>query len=141
MVRIVDGPLGVWSPADPAGPGAALPRGEAGAVLVFEGVARGREPEGAGTGGRHREIEALDYQAYQPMAERMVERIARDLVERHALLAMLVEHSRGRVGVGERSFRLVIWSAHRKEGLAAADEFIDRLKRDVPIWKRPVWRA
>ena len=120
-IAIVDGPLAPWH-------GDGAPAGEVGAAVVFEGIVRA-------TGGGRR-IEALEYEVYQPMAQRMIESICAALLAHHGLLAISVEHSRGRVAVGERSFRLVIWSKHRKEALAAADEFIDRLKRDVPIWKR-----
>jgi len=120
-VSIVNGAL---APAAPTGADGA------GAVVLFEGVVRPQE-DGA-------PIEALDYEAYQPMAERMLARIADDLVERFGLIEMRIEHSRGRVGVGERSFRLVVCAPHRKEALQTMDEFIDRMKRDVPIWKRPV---
>ncbi len=102
-----------------------------GAVLVFEGVARPSE-EG-------RPIVALDYEAYEPMATRMLERVAREVAERHGLLGFAVEHSRGRVAVGECSLRVRITSRHRAEGLAAMGEFIDRLKKDVPIWKSAVY--
>jgi molybdopterin synthase catalytic subunit len=37
--------------------------------------------------------------------------------------------------VGQRSFRLTVHARHRAESLAAVGEFIDRMKRDVPIWK------
>jgi len=43
------------------------------------------------------------------------------------------------VAVGEVSFVLIVESAHRAEALAAMADFIDRLKQDVPIWKRAVW--
>lgn len=125
-VTIIDGPL-------PAAPSAAAVVDGAGAVVVFEGIVRAREGDGV--------IEALEYQAYEPMAQRQMGELAGELVARHGLLRVRVEHSRGRVGVGECSFRLVIESPHRAEALAAMGEFIDRLKRDVPIWKRPVWRA
>jgi molybdopterin synthase catalytic subunit len=120
---IVDGPL---APA----------RGEeaaagAGAVLRFEGIARGDE---AG-----RAIAALEYETYDPMAVNLLRRLAVEMGERHGLIAVRVEHSRGRVPVGACSFRLEIESAHRGPGIAAMTEFIDRMKRDVPIWKRPVF--
>ncbi|MBM4108745.1 MAG: molybdenum cofactor biosynthesis protein MoaE [Phycisphaerae bacterium] len=117
---IVDGPLA---------PAAAFHADGAGSLLVFEGVVRPREGD--------RDIGALDYTAYDPMALRQLERLARDVAERFGLLALRVEHSRGRVPVGACSFRLAVASPHRKESLAAIDEFIDRLKRDVPIWKSP----
>lgn len=118
-VQIVDGPL---PPATPNGP----PPGT-GATVVFEGIVRGWEAGAT--------ITALDYATYDPMAQRQLEGLARDIAGTHGLLGLHAEHSRGRVPVGACSFRLAIHAAHRKEALAAMDEFIDRLKRDVPIWK------
>jgi len=123
-ISISDGPLDELRPD-------VWPPDGAGAILSFDGLVRAREGDGT--------ISALDYQAYEPMARHMLEEIARDLIQRHGLIAMHIHHSRGRVGVGECSFRLLVAAPHRKEALAAMDEFIDRLKRDVPIWKKPVW--
>ena len=102
-----------------------------GATVVFEGIVRTDE---AG-----RAIRALSYEAYEPMATNSLTELARDILSKHALIAITVEHSRGEVATGQRSFRLTIDSAHRKEALAAMDEFIDRMKRDVPIWKSPIY--
>jgi molybdopterin synthase catalytic subunit len=121
-VSIHDGPLPPSTPSIIPG---------AGAVLQFEGVVRAEE--GART------ILALSYEAYEPMASRALTSLAAELLARHALLAIDVQHSRGQVHVGGCSFRLTIHSRHRKEALATMDEFIDRMKRDVPIWKTPVW--
>lgn len=104
----------------------------AGAVVSFDGIVRALE-EG-------RPLLALEYEVYQPMAERELERLGLDVGARHGLLRLAAWHSRGRVAVGETSFRLVVWSARRAEGLAGMAEFIDRLKRDIPIWKQPVWK-
>ena len=98
-----------------------------GAVVVFEGIVRGEEDG--------QRIAALNYTAYDPMATMELTKLAQDVLVKHGLTRVAVEHSRGRVGVGEVSFRLTIWSVHRKESLAAMDEFIDRMKKDVPIWK------
>lgn len=99
----------------------------AGARVVFDGIVRPTEDG--------REIEGLGYEAYRPMAERQLERIGDELVAKHGLLLMDVEHSIGFVANFECSFRLIIDSEHRKEGLKAMGEFIDLLKQDVPIWK------
>jgi len=109
----------------------ASPTHAIGATVVFEGIVRTDE---AG-----RAIRALSYEAYEPMATNSLTELARDILSKHALIAITVEHSRGEVAAGERSFRLTIDSAHRKEALAAMDEFIDRMKRDVPIWKSPIY--
>ncbi len=122
QVHIVDGPVETAASAPPAG---------AGAVVRFEGVVRGMEED--------RAIVALDYEAYEPMASARLSGLATTAVQRFGLVAACVEHSRGRVPVGACSFRLTIYSAHRKEGLAAADWFIDAMKSDVAIWKQPVF--
>lgn len=121
-VTIVQGPLGPDTRST----------GElgSGAVLTFEGVVRPTEGSAP--------ISALDYDAYLPMAETMLAELAQDMVERHELMAIEVEHSVGRVGAGETSFRLRVVSEHRAEGLAAADEFITKMKQDVPLFKVPV---
>lgn len=122
-VSIVDGPLPTARPARPVD--------QAGAVLCFEGVVRAVE--------NGRTILALEYEAYEPMAGGELRRLAEDVVRRHGLLDLGVEHSRGRVGAGECSFRLRIGACHRPEALRATEEFIDRMKRDVPIWKTAVY--
>ena len=127
-VSIIDGPLG----APVMAPDAAHP-GRTGALLVFEGIVR-REENGG-------DIEALAYEAYEPMASLVLEKIAAEMVEKHGLLGLCVEHSRGVVPVGRASLRVTVASAHRAASLAAMAEFIDLLKRDVPIWKKAVGRA
>ena len=121
-VHILDGPLG------PQAPPREIPG--AGAALCFEGIVR---PLEAGTA-----IVALDYEAYEPMAGNLLRRLGEDVSRRHGLLDLSVEHSRGRVRAGECSFRLRVASPHRPEALRAVEEFVDRMKRDVPIWKTPV---
>lgn len=121
-VHIITGPLGAPAPWNYAGGG--------GALLQFEGMVRPVE-------NRH-EIAALDYEAYEPMASNLLRRLGEQMIREHGLIAMCVEHSVGRIGAGECSFRLRIAAWHRKEALAAADQFIDRMKRDVPIWKMAV---
>jgi molybdopterin synthase catalytic subunit len=113
--------------------------GLVGASIRFEGIVRRMEPSAGEEGEPHRILRALDYQTYDPMAGRELDALARSVAERHGLTALITLHSRGCVAVNEVSFVLLTWSAHRAAGFAAMTEFIDRLKQDVPIWKRPVW--
>ncbi len=122
-VQISDGPLQA-ARVPQAGNGV-------GAVILFEGIVRVEEDG--------KPLAALDYEAYEPMASKMLHRIGTEVCEKFGVSSMCIEHSRGRVAPGQCSFRLRIESPHRKEGLAAADEFIDRMKKDVPIWKKGVW--
>ncbi|MBM4007074.1 MAG: molybdenum cofactor biosynthesis protein MoaE [Planctomycetes bacterium] len=110
---------------------------ETGARVSFEGVVRRRENDPHQD--RVRTLEALDYEVYESMAEQGLATLAHSIGTRHGLQAIVALHSRGRVRVGEVSFVLEVHAAHRAPAIAAMTEFIDALKRDVPIWKRPVW--
>lgn len=102
-----------------------------GAFVAFEGVVRDLEDG--------KRIRALDYQVYEPMASKQLQLLAQAMQKEFDVLDVSVWHSKGKVGVGKVSFRLVVESAHRAEALEAVGEFIDRMKRDVPIWKKPVF--
>ena len=134
-VDIVDGPVPPVRPTEPGerGQAAGLVEATIGALLTFEGIVRADE------GGRT--LMALDYETYEPMAQEMLRSLAADVGARFGLISLSVIHSRGRVAVGGCSLRVEIGAAHRKEALEAMAAFIDLLKRDVPIWKHPVWPA
>jgi len=104
--------------------------GDDGAVVVFEGIVR-RLEEG-------RPISGLTYEVYSPMAENLLKELAQSLIRDFGVTTVVVEHSRGFVPVGQCSFRLVVSGCHRQEVFRASQWFIDRLKEDVPIWKKPV---
>lgn len=130
---ILDGPITSDAEAAALGPCRAElnAQGEIGAILRFDGVVRRLE------GGRP--LEALDYQTYDPMALRELQRLTLEIAQARGLTALLTLHSRGRVAVGETSFVLIAYAHHRRETLAAVTDFIDRLKQEVPIWKSQVW--
>lgn len=124
-VHIYDGAL----PSAPI----ALEVAGAGAVVAFEGLVRSREDG--------RPIDGLDYETYDAMAEKSLQLLARRACIRFDLIGISVEHSRDFVHNGACAFRLRIASTHRKEALAAMDWFIDVMKQDVPIWKKPVYSS
>lgn len=99
----------------------------AGAVVRFEGRVRPEEKESI--------IDALDYEAYLPMAQRQMEKIVHDLANIHPCLRVRVRHRVGRVPVGEAAIIVEVCSRHRAEAFALATAFMDRVKQEVPIWK------
>jgi molybdopterin synthase catalytic subunit len=99
----------------------------AGAVVLFEGRVRPEEKDTI--------IEALDYEAYLPMAQRQMEKIVRDLSLLHPCLRVRVRHRVGRVPVGEAAILVEVCAAHRAEAFTLATSFMDRVKQEVPIWK------
>jgi molybdopterin synthase catalytic subunit len=103
---------------------------DCGAVVEFAGVVRGEE--------NGEEIGALDYEAYEAMARGEMERILRELAVEFACEAVAVRHRIGRVPVGEASIVVRVEAKHRAEAFGMLTKFMNRLKRDVPIWKKVV---
>lgn len=100
----------------------------AGAWVVFRGVVRGEESGAV--------IAALDYEAYSPMAEMEMRRIIAELAGDHPCLYVRVIHRVGVVPVGEVAICVGVAARHRAEAFRLLTEFMNRLKQDVPIWKR-----
>jgi molybdopterin molybdotransferase len=99
-----------------------------GAWLEFRGVVRGEENGQA--------IYALEYEAYPEMAEREIRRLLQEIATRHPCLAAKAIHRVGIIPVGETAIYVGVASPHRATAIALLAEFMDRLKQDVPIWKR-----
>lgn len=102
----------------------AVSRPAAGAIVSFQGTTR--------------EVTRLDYEAYREMAEKKMEAILRECLDRHGLKAAVAEHRVGPVALGESSVIVAVAAAHRGEAFAGAREAIDRIKAEAPIWKREV---
>jgi len=109
-------------------PSPALPSREIGASVEFQGIVRELEQGQSLTG--------LHYEAHESMARRHLERIFDELCATHPCAAVVFIHRLGWVPVGEASLFVRVLAAHRGEALRFLAESIDRLKADVPIWKR-----
>ncbi len=86
---------------------------------------------------RGRDVAYLEYDAYVPMAEKMLRRIAEEAEERWGC-AVAIQHRIGRVDIGEASVVVAVSAPHRAEAFEACRFCIDTLKETVPIWKREV---
>jgi MoaE-MoaD fusion protein len=106
---------------------------EAGAIATFTGSARRHS--------RGRTVEYLDYEAYEGMAEEMLEKLAGALKERYDIHEVAIHHRVGRVEIGEPSVVIAVSAAHRRDALAACKDAIDILKVDVPLWKKEVYEG
>jgi molybdopterin synthase catalytic subunit len=101
---------------------------EIGACVEFLGIVREME--------NNRPITGLLYEAYEPMAHIVLEQILAELGAKYPCDEILVIHRLGFVPVGEASLFMRVQSRHRSECLEMISNAIDRLKSDVPIWKR-----
>jgi molybdopterin synthase catalytic subunit len=87
---------------------------------------------------RGHSIRHLEYEAYPEMAEREMQKIAREAAERWPGTRVAVAHRRGRLEVGEIAVVVAAGAPHRGDAFAAARYTIDALKEQVPIWKKEV---
>lgn len=105
----------------------------AGAVVIFLGTTRDRN---AG-----RRVVRLEYEAFTPMAEREMRRLAEEATRRWPIRRVAMTHRIGRVPVGETSVAIAVSAGHRGEAFLACRWLIDRLKEIVPVWKREHYRG
>ena len=106
---------------------------EAGAVASFVGTVR--------RSSRGRNVQYLEYEAFEEMAEAMLVQLAASLTEKHDLTAVAIHHRIGRVEIGEASVVIAVSSPHRASALDACREAIDTLKETIPLWKKEVYEG
>jgi len=123
--RIEDGAL------DPAPAFEAVRDPACGAVASFVGTVRDHADG--------RPVLHLEYEVLESMALRQFELLAAALRERHGVRHVAIHHRRGHVPVGGVSVAIAVSAPRRVSALAACAAAIERLKSDVPIWKKEVF--
>jgi len=119
----------IREPIDVAALAAKVSSLENGAVCTFVGQVRNHS--------RGRQVAWLEYEAYLPMAEKLLARIAQEAADRWGA-RVAIEHRLGRIELGEPSVVVCVGSPHRAQAFEACRWCIDTLKEDVPIWKKEV---
>jgi MoaE-MoaD fusion protein len=109
---------------------AAVASADAGGVVTFTGVVR-RHSAG-------REVERLEYEAYREMAEKVMRQLCDEIEAEVAGARLAVEHRLGALAVGDAAVVIAASAPHRAEAFAACRALIDRLKQQVPIWKKEI---
>ena len=105
-----------------------LLRGEDGAFVNFEGVARNNT--------KGRTTRYLEYECYEAMAVKTMAQIGRQIAAEFSIGRIAMVHRLGRIEIGETSVAVVVTAPHRRPAFDAALEGINRLKRMVPVWKK-----
>ncbi|TGK05489.1 molybdenum cofactor biosynthesis protein MoaE [Leptospira langatensis] len=101
---------------------------EMGAFVFFSGIVRNVN-EG-------KKVTHLEYEAYVPMANETIRRILSDAKEKWDLLHVDCTHRLGKLNISEIAVTVEVGSMHRAEAYAANRYIIDRVKHEVPIWKK-----
>ena len=99
-----------------------------GAVVTFAGLVRDHNQD--------RQVQFLEYEAYEPLAVRALQRIVDEARDLWPGARVAVHHRLGRLEIGEASIVIAAASPHRADAFAACRYTIERVKQIVPIWKR-----
>ena len=103
--------------------------GEAyGGLVTFSGSVRNQT--------KGRAVLRLEYEAYPPMAEKRLAAIGAEVAERFGGTRLAIMHRVGTLMPGELAVVIAAAAPHRKEAFLACEHAIERLKQDVPIWKK-----
>jgi molybdopterin synthase catalytic subunit len=100
----------------------------AGGTCVFIGTVRDRSEAGDVTG--------LTYESWDELATARLGELVDELFAGWPILKVAILHRTGELAVGEASVVIAVAAAHRAEAFEACRQAIERLKHDVPIWKK-----
>ena len=78
----------------------------------------------------------LEYEAYQPMALKEMEKLIKSAKEEFEVENIGIVHRLGRMEIGETSVVISVAAPHRRAAFEACEWLIKELKRTVPIWKK-----
>ena len=113
-------------PIDEAAVHAAVDAPDCGAVLVFRGVIRNHD------GGQS--VASLEYSAH-PDAERFLASVVAE-ESRRSGVALAAVHRIGALEIGDAALVAASAAPHRGEAFAALEQLVERIKHEIPIWKR-----
>ena len=100
----------------------------AGAIVTFEGWVRNHN-EG-------RDVDALEYEVYAPLAVTEGERIIAEVQRDIPIIAARAVHRSGELALGDCAVWVGVVSPHRDEAFRACRRIIDEIKVRLPIWKK-----
>ena len=103
---------------------------EVGAIAIFIGVVRGKRND--------EKVLRLEYEAYEELASKVAEKIIEDAKTKYGIIDACIQHRIGTVKVGGDIMYVLVASKHRAEAFQALSEIVERIKREIPIWKKEV---
>ncbi len=101
-----------------------------GGIVTFTGTVRDET--------RGRRVVRLEYEAYAAMAERKLAEIGEAVAREHGVQLAIV-HRVGLLLPGDAAVVIACAAPHRTAAFRGCEACIERLKKDVPVWKREVY--
>lgn len=122
MFRVTTDPLSVQAV------NALVKRPSDGAVVTFDGIVRDNFDG--------RAVRSLEYEAYAAMAEKKMAEIGAEVRQKFAVGEIAMVHRIGHLEIGESSIVIAVAAPHRQAAFEACAYAMDRVKVDVPVWKK-----
>jgi molybdopterin synthase catalytic subunit len=85
------------------------------------------------------EVKAIEYSAYQEMADPVFHQIREAAFEKYNLNCLHIYHSLGIVPAGEISLFVFTSSKHRRDAIDACNELVERIKKEAPVWGKELF--
>ncbi|QKY21053.1 molybdopterin synthase [Halolamina sp. CBA1230] len=101
-----------------------------GAIATFTGRVRAKDSE------NDSRTTHLKFEKYEGVAEQRMADIAAELEARDGVFEVLFHHRTGVVVDGEDIVFVVVLAGHRREAFRTVEDGIDRLKDEVPLFKK-----
>ena len=86
-----------------------------------------------------KEVKSLDYEVYEKMALKELEVLGNYCLKKWNIQNILIHHRKGRLKVGDVSVVIIVSAKHREDTFLACGYAIDKLKKNVPIWKKEIF--
>ena len=80
----------------------------------------------------------LEFEKYAGVAESRLQQICSELCQRDGIFEVLMHHRVGPIESGENVVFVVVLGAHRDEAFKTVQDGINRLKNEVPIFKKEI---
>lgn len=103
----------------------------AGAEVTFDGRVRDHNDG--------RAVAKLEYQVYPALALASGQRILTEEAERYCLLKAIAVHRSGPLAIGESAVWVGVAAAHRGAAFDATRAIMERLKYELPVWKKETY--
>ena len=104
---------------------------KAGAIATFTGIVREDPVESSG-----RKVQYLEYEAFEEVAIEKLQELRNDLAHRDGIVDVSIHHVVDRLGVGDESLIVAVLGTRRKFVFPVLEEAVERVKKEVPIWKK-----
>ena len=104
---------------------------QSGAIVIFAGTTRDSFEDKC--------VTRLEYEAYEPMALKTLNTIARKAQSLFPINSIAIIHRLGIVGIGEESVLIAVSCVHRKAAWEAGEWLLEEIKEKAEIWKKEVY--